>query len=196
MKGDKETKHVLVAENLPIVRAGLVTMLEHMTPIHLHVVSVSTKTSLKSLLAVREFDFLFISPNFDGGFDIASFRQNNPDLPCIAIVSSLSQLGVTSTYYNYVTVFDSAEKIVQLIENYKPQENKSSEEESPDLLSSREKEILIHLAKGKSNKEVADTLCLSVYTIMTHRRNICQKLKIHSLSGLTIYAIAKGLIEM
>ncbi len=46
-----------------------------------------------------------------------------------------------------------------------------------------------------SNKEIADSLCISVHTVTTHRRNICAKLEIHSPAGLTIYAILNGLID-
>ncbi|MBQ8099218.1 MAG: response regulator transcription factor [Bacteroidaceae bacterium] len=196
MQTDKETIHILVAENLPIVRDGLIAQLGRITSIHIHAVAVSSKQSLGSLLAVRQFDFLFVSPRFDGGFQLSDFKQNHPNIPCIAILSSLEMLEKADGFYGYISVFDSVEKISRLIENYKDNPHEEHMEESPDLLSSREKEILINLAKGLSNKEVADKLFLSVYTVMTHRRNICRKLKIHSLSGLTIYAIANKLIEM
>ena len=62
-------------------------------------------------------------------------------------------------------------------------------------LSSREKEIIVCIARGMSNKEIADSLCISVHTVTTHRRNICAKLEIHSPAGLTIYAILNGLID-
>lgn len=65
-----------------------------------------------------------------------------------------------------------------------------------DLLSDREKDILISITKGLSNKEIADTLCLSVHTVATHRRNISQKLQIHSTAGLIIYAIANKLVDI
>ena len=47
-----------------------------------------------------------------------------------------------------------------------------------------------------SNKEIADKLCISVHTATTHRRNICNKLDIHSAAGLTIYAIVNKLVEI
>lgn len=65
-----------------------------------------------------------------------------------------------------------------------------------NLLGEREKEILCEIAKGKSNKEIADELCLSVHTVSTHRRNICAKLDIHSAPGLTIFAIIHKLIDI
>lgn len=67
---------------------------------------------------------------------------------------------------------------------------------SPDTLSDREKEVIVCVAKGKSNKEIADELCLSVNTVTTHRRNIAAKLQIHSQSGLAIFAIIHHLIDI
>ena len=63
-------------------------------------------------------------------------------------------------------------------------------------LSEREKEIIVQVAKGLSNKEIADALFISVNTVMTHRRNISRKLQIRSAAGFTIYAIANGLISL
>lgn len=63
-------------------------------------------------------------------------------------------------------------------------------------LTDREKEIIRNVARGKSNKEIADTLCLSVHTVATHRKNICSKLDIHSAAGLTIFAIIHRLISV
>ena len=73
------------------------------------------------------------------------------------------------------------------------EEPKSNE---PDALSQREKEIISCVVKGKTNKEIADALCLSVHTVITHRRNIARKLQIHSPAGLTIYAIVNKLVEL
>ncbi|MCH5178745.1 MAG: helix-turn-helix transcriptional regulator [Prevotellaceae bacterium] len=63
-------------------------------------------------------------------------------------------------------------------------------------LSAREQEIVVCVARGFSNKEIADKLCLSVNTVTTHRRNIARKLQIHSPSGLTIYAIVNKLVTL
>lgn len=63
-------------------------------------------------------------------------------------------------------------------------------------LGEREKEIIGLIARGLSNKEIADRLCLSIHTVATHRKNIISKLQIHSTSGLTIFAILHGLIDI
>lgn len=69
-------------------------------------------------------------------------------------------------------------------------------EDKNNTLSDREKEIIGYVAKGKSNKEIADALCISVHTVTTHRRNIATKLQIHSPAGLTIYAIVNKIVRL
>lgn len=67
--------------------------------------------------------------------------------------------------------------------------------ESGETISEREKEIIVCIVQGMSNKEIANQLFISVNTVITHRRNIARKLQIHSVAGLTIYAIANNLID-
>ena len=67
---------------------------------------------------------------------------------------------------------------------------------SDEALSDREKEVIIALVQGMQNKEIADHLCISVNTVITHRRNIARKLQIHSAAGLTIYAIVNNLVDI
>ncbi len=64
-----------------------------------------------------------------------------------------------------------------------------------ETVSEREKDIIVCLVQGMSNKEIAEHLFISVNTVITHRRNIARKLQIHSVAGLTIYAIANNLID-
>ena len=63
-------------------------------------------------------------------------------------------------------------------------------------LSDREKDVLIQVVRGLSNKEIADVLCISTHTVISHRKNIARKLNIHSSAGLTIYAIVNKLIDL
>ena len=64
-----------------------------------------------------------------------------------------------------------------------------------EILSSREIEVLVLITKGLINKEIADKLNISLTTVITHRKNITEKLGIKSVSGLTIYAVMNGYIE-
>jgi DNA-binding NarL/FixJ family response regulator len=67
-------------------------------------------------------------------------------------------------------------------------------EDTYELLTNREREILQLLAEGRTNKEVANMLNLSLYTVETHRTHILQKLNLHSVPELILYAVRKGII--
>ena len=73
---------------------------------------------------------------------------------------------------------------------------KSGAGQNQDALSDREKDVIVALVQGMANKEIADHLCISVNTVITHRRNIARKLQIRSPAGLTIYAIVNGLVDI
>ena len=73
---------------------------------------------------------------------------------------------------------------------------KGTNSQDSDALSEREKDVIIALVQGMANKEIADHLCISINTVITHRRNIARKLQIHSPAGLTIYAIVNGLVDI
>lgn len=68
--------------------------------------------------------------------------------------------------------------------------------ETADTLSNREKDVIVCVVQGMTNKEIADNLCISTNTVITHRRNIAKKLQIHSAAGLTIYAIVNNLVDI
>lgn len=63
-------------------------------------------------------------------------------------------------------------------------------------LSGRERDVLVQVVRGLSNKEIADVLCISTHTVISHRKNIARKLNIHSTAGLTIYAIVNKLVDL
>ena len=69
-------------------------------------------------------------------------------------------------------------------------------QDTSEALSDRERDVIIGVVQGLQNKEIADRLCISVNTVITHRRNIARKLQIHSPAGLTIYAIVNGLVDI
>ena len=82
-----------------------------------------------------------------------------------------------------------------LLEDYVRQLQQRGEEDSYELLTTREREILQLLAEGKSNKDVATMLNLSLYTVETHRSHILQKLGLHTIPDLILYAVRKGIIS-
>jgi two-component system response regulator NreC len=81
-----------------------------------------------------------------------------------------------------------------LVEDYMRQLERQGAEDTYELLTNREREILQLLAEGRTNKEVAAMLNLSLYTVETHRTHILQKLNLHSVPELILYAVRKGII--
>lgn len=82
-----------------------------------------------------------------------------------------------------------------LADDYVRQLQERGSQDSYELLTTREREVLQLLAEGKSNKDVAALLSLSPYTVETHRANIFQKLNLHSAPELVLYAVRKGMIS-
>lgn len=82
-----------------------------------------------------------------------------------------------------------------LVEDYVRQLQQRGEEDSYELLTAREREVLQLLAEGKTNKETASVLGLSLHTVETHRSNILEKLNLHGTPELILYAVRKGVIS-
>lgn len=78
----------------------------------------------------------------------------------------------------------------------RPHSKPHKEELATEELSEREKDVLIQVVRGLSNKEIADVLCISMHTVISHRKHITNKLNIHSTAGLTIYAIVNKLVDI
>ncbi len=91
--------------------------------------------------------------------------------------------------------FFSQEITKMLAEDYVREIRSRGIEDSYELLTPREREILQLLAEGKSNKDIATLLNLSLYTVETHRRNLQDKLNLHSFAELILYAVRKGVIS-
>jgi DNA-binding NarL/FixJ family response regulator len=82
-----------------------------------------------------------------------------------------------------------------LLEDYMRKLQRTGAEDSYELLSPREREILQLVAEGKSSKEIATLLNLSVYTVETHRAHVMQKLNLRGIPELILYAVRKGIIS-
>ena len=82
-----------------------------------------------------------------------------------------------------------------LQEDYVEALGRKDADDSYELLTDREREILQLVAEGKTNKEIAGVLNVSLYTVDTHRTHILQKLNLHSVPELILYAVRKGIIS-
>jgi len=89
---------------------------------------------------------------------------------------------------NELTIIEKIEGFFSFAKPTEPEENKEG-------ISTREIDILKHVALGYSNKEIADKLFISINTVITHRKNLTEKLGIKTISGLTVYALMNNLID-
>ena len=97
-------------------------------------------------------------------------------------------------YDEVISVYDSAEQIKEKFDKLIYDTTEKEVRQEP--LTEREKEIIVGVVKGMTNKQIAEKLCLSAHTVITHRRNIAGKLQIHSPAGLTIYAIVNKFVDI
>lgn len=196
MKND-ETIRVAVAENSVIIRSGLTLALKRLPNLKIQPVEILSVEALQDCLRTQYPDILVVNPTFGDYFDVPRFREETAGkgIRVVALVSSFIDAALLSKYDDSISIFDDLEtlsnKIVRL-QNITP----DNEGDGQETLSQREKEIVICVVKGMTNKEIAEKLFLSIHTVITHRRNISKKLQIHSAAGLTIYAIVNKLVEL
>jgi len=94
-----------------------------------------------------------------------------------------------------VSVMESKSRIHELISAHLQIRNATSDKMKSTWLTAREVEVVKLVAFGKTNKDIAEKLCISIHTVISHRKNITEKLGIKSISGLTVYAILNSLID-
>jgi DNA-binding NarL/FixJ family response regulator len=98
-------------------------------------------------------------------------------------------------YDDTISIYESVDQLKDKLDKLFSTPIDENLEETSNL-SQREKEIVVCVVKGLTNKEIANDLFLSAHTVISHRRNIAKKLEIHSTAGLTIYAIVNKLVEL
>ena len=182
----KPVLKVVIAEPSLIIRKGLLTVLKKLSTLNIEAAEVADMQQLPALLSWRRPDILIIDPGLAGISSIIQFKKSleGLSLKCIALQHSLADASVLKMYDGVISVYES---MVQ---------TSSEKEERQEPLTEREKEIIIGVVKGMTNKQIAEKLCLSAHTVITHRRNIAGKLQIHSPAGLTIYAIVNKFVDI
>lgn len=124
--------------------------------------------------------------------DFAKLKNNQSGILWIALIYSFYDEETLQKFDDTLSVTASPDQITNKIVQINPPSDKSPH----DDLSEREIEVLTQMVKGFANKEIADTLNISIHTVISHRKNITEKTGIKSLSGLTIYAITKKIIPL
>lgn len=194
---NNETIRIAVAETSVIIRSGLTVALKRLPDLKVQPVEILSVEALQDCLRTQYPDILVVNPTFGDYFDVARFREETAgkNIRLVALASSFIDSALLSKYDDSFSIFDDMETLADKISRLQ-QIEKEEETDSQETLSQREKEIVICVVKGMTNKEIAENLFLSIHTVITHRRNISKKLQIHSAAGLTIYAIVNKLVEL
>lgn len=116
------------------------------------------------------------------------------DAAVVALQTVQMEDEVWRQYDEVINLYDSASVIIKKLRDTLNSRREIPKTESMDL-SVREREILVCVAKGMLNKEIADLYNLSIYTVITHRKNITRKTGIKTVAGLTVYALLNNLID-
>lgn len=194
MKPDSSI-HIAVVDSSAIVRSGVTHVIKHIPENDIYPVEISSMNGLTNYLSLHTPDIVIVNPVFDGWFDITKYKEEYPKTKFVALLYSVLDTNLLKPYDCEVSITEDMDSIIAKLTNL-TDDGKVEAQTGQDILSQREKEIVVCVVKGQTNKEIADHLCISIHTVVTHRRNIARKLQIHSPAGLTIYAIVNKLVDV
>ena len=192
----KRRVKIVVAEPSDIIRTGISSILKGVRSLDANVFEVSAPDQLLNSLASQRPDILLVNASLPGILSLPRIKKEkaDPEMKWVALQTSLSDVFDPRHYDDVILISDNAERVEEKI--LRQIADTPLQEKRQESLSLREKEIISCVVKGMMNKQIAEKLCLSTHTVITHRRNIAAKLDIHSAAGLTIYAIVNKLVEL
>jgi two-component system nitrate/nitrite response regulator NarL len=214
----KQTIRVLVADDHPVVRKGLHSCLSKQEGLKIVGEATTGEEAVQKALALApDVVLMDISmPRMSGLMATQTLRQEAPHIKVLVLsvhnnrdyIFRIIQAGA----HGYVSKESSPDELLKAIQSvhtgdtfFSPEVAQAAlhqlvqnggKKEPFAQLTSREREVLVLIAEGQSNKEIASKLGIGVRTIETHRERIMRRLDIHSVAGLTKFAIANGLVAL
>ena len=152
--------------------------------------------TLTERFAVVEPDLVVVGSQLVGGLN-QPLRSLYPDLQGAALAllsTTVCDEEVMRQFDGVVNIYDGQVQIIRKLQAAIEQGETNPYSDSHDL-SERERDVLILVAKGLANKEIAEQLNISIHTVMSHRKNITHKTGIKSVAGLTVYALLNNLLD-
>lgn len=135
---------------------------------------------------------IFVEDRIANSGEYLQFLDESLKIKSFGIVNSISEKETATGQY-FIFLYDSPDMIYEQVKNLFIQQELVEDE--PEGLTNREVDVLKLVALGYSNKEIADRLFISTHTVISHRKNMTEKLGIKSISGLTVYAIINNYID-
>lgn len=189
--------HIAIIETSQIIYEGLHAALFN-SHAECKITRVDSLEELVKAMTAEKIEIVIINPQHIQNRlkEVKKIRKQFPAVLFIGIVTTLLEKEIQMAYNATYSIYDATEQIIsglcRMVEHTHTTE-RSNEDET---LSERETEVLILLLKGYANKEIGESLNISIHTVVTHRKNITLKTGIRSQSGLTIYAISKKIVSI
>jgi DNA-binding NarL/FixJ family response regulator len=196
--GNPNKNRIAIIEPSPVIRLGMKKILEE----NARFTVTGVYCDLQSFREAKEnknFDIILINPaivNFHRQFAVRSLFPDYPNTIIAAILYGYVDNETLAGFDGVLGIYDDSVKMVKKLQRITQTlvSRNADKTENVDL-SDREKEILISVAKGLTNKEIADKHFISVHTVVSHRKNISRKTGIKTVAGLTLYATFNNLIS-
>lgn len=185
---------VLIIEPAEIIAEGLTAILREQTRFKV-LDPIPSLDALEERTVTGRPDILIVNPTLT---DSPAQFVNEQQIPVIALVYQYVEQTTLKRFDAIIDIRDDratlADTIVRIFRQHNDDDKADKDKPSYEL-SRRETDVLVLVAKGKTNKEIADALNVSIHTVISHRKNIIHKTGIKSVAGLTVYAILNGLIN-
>lgn len=189
----KPVINIGIIEPSPIVIEGIESLLLKL-PLRINIILIRDFEDMTSKNSLRNLDFLIINPTqlFNRVRQVKMFRFENPKIRWFGIVYAVFDKETLSNFDEIISIDDTRDTILKKIQKH----IKSTDDRNSNSLSDREIDVLKEIVRGRSNKEIADVLNISIHTVMSHRKNIMQKTGIKSQAGLTVYALTNNILNV
>jgi len=189
-------KNVLLISPSQIIFNGLKTIFEQHSEFRVTEYFSEIPHSA-SLLRDKEVDLTIVDPSvldYSTRSNVRATLGVIVQCPVLVIKTLFAEEEFWKRFDGVMGPYDSPSMIINECRRASQVELEDTKSDAGEL-SAREKEILVKVAQGKLNKEIADELNLSVYTVMTHRKNITKKTGIRTVAGLVVYAMLNNLLD-
>lgn len=183
-------KVIIIIHPAELLRRGLSAVLEDLHMVRIFSFSAFAEISFDEFPTATKL-MLIVPVTCKFTDELLRLRTNVADHELIGLETSKNET-VRKEVFDHILPFNvSAEAVKKLAEDFFEQ----AEEDNNDELTNREREVLRLIALGNTNKSIAETLFISTHTVISHRKNITEKLGIKSIPGLTVYAIIQKIID-
>lgn len=181
---------IAIVEPSPIILEGVATIVGHSPSLRV-AGAVATVGELQALMRNAEVDVVVASVSLSRDIEGVAELQS---LPIIGMQSAIVDAAILRCFTAVATLYTPEEELQRMIIDAADMPVEHNYAESHEL-SERERDVLVLVARGLTNKEIASELNISPHTVISHRKNIVHKTGIRSVAGLTVYAVLNKLID-